>query len=95
MLVVVDKNQLQLQQQKISDKNFYLHQIEGYEAYHEVADGPVVFGKVVAFYKTMAHPIAVIDPGQKEVPLVDDFIEKVDHDEKKIYFQLPEGLLEI
>lgn len=74
------------------DKNeYYISDLIGLEAYVEKQ----MIGKVTDIMKTKAQSILVIDVDgrQKLVPLVYDFIEKIDLDEKSIYLKTIEGLL--
>lgn len=63
----------------------------------EVFDRQVSIGKVKSFSTNVAQDLLVVqdDQGGFEVPLVEDFIEEIDFENKKIFLELPEGLIEI
>lgn len=79
---------------KLSGDQFYFHEIIGFK----VVDS--VFGEVgiiVKINETAAQPLFEIDREGKEVfiPMVDEFIKKVDRANKTIEVQTPDGLIEL
>lgn len=79
---------------KLTGKQFYLHEIKGFllidNVYGEV-------GKIEIVYDLPQHPVAGITVNNKEalLPLVPNFIETIDRENKTIYTRLPEGMIEV
>jgi 16S rRNA processing protein RimM len=79
---------------KLSGDKFYFHEVIGFtvidENYGEV-------GTLVHINDKAAQPLFEIDSDGKEVfiPMVDDFIKKVDRENKIIHVTAPEGLIEL
>ncbi|PQJ80595.1 ribosome maturation factor RimM [Polaribacter porphyrae] len=71
--------------------------------YHEVIDFLVVdtnfgeVGKIININDKVAQPLFEIDRDGKEIfiPLIDDFIKKVDREHKQILVETPDGLIEL
>lgn len=65
----------------------------GYTAFNQ--DNAI--GKIDSLEAYPQQIMAVIDVNSKNVliPLVDDFIARIDEEKMEIYFQLPEGLLDL
>ena len=80
---------------QLEDDQFYYHEIEGYSAC-DAADGTEI-GMIVRVEDTPAQALVVIERQGREilVPVVDDFIEKVDKKNRSIRLKLPDGLLEL
>jgi 16S rRNA processing protein RimM len=79
---------------KLSGDQFYFHEIIGFT----VVDrnfGEV--GIIVKINETAAQPLFEIDKEGKEIfiPMVDEFIKKVDRTNKIIEVQTPDGLIEL
>jgi 16S rRNA processing protein RimM len=79
---------------KLSGDQFYFHEIIGFK----VVDrnfGEV--GIIVKINETAAQPLFEIDREGTVIliPMVDDFIKKVDRENKKIEVQTPDGLIEL
>ncbi|WP_445757580.1 ribosome maturation factor RimM [Polaribacter sp.] len=79
---------------KLSGDQFYFHEIIGFK----VVDrnfGEV--GIIVKINETAAQPLFEIDREGTVIliPMVDEFIKKVDRENKKIEVQTPEGLIEL
>jgi 16S rRNA processing protein RimM len=79
---------------KLYGDKFYFHEVIGFtvidENYGEV-------GTLVHINDKAAQPLFEIDSDGKEVfiPMVDDFIKKVDRENKIIHVTAPEGLIEL
>lgn len=80
---------------ELDDDQFYYHQVEGYRA-EDAADGTTI-GTIVRVDDTPVQALFVIQRQGREVlvPVVDDFIDKVDKKNRVIRLRLPEGLLEL
>ena len=75
------------------DKNFYDKAIQGYTALnrgHEI-------GQIIEIIEQSAQNLFLIESEQKQylVPVVEPFIQRIDHKKESIYFDLPEGLLDL
>ncbi len=79
---------------KLTGDKFYFHEVIGFtvidENYGEV-------GTLVHINDKAAQPLFEIDNDGKEVfiPMIDDFIKKVDRANKTIHVIAPEGLIEL
>lgn len=79
---------------KLSGDKFYYHEVIGFNVldanYGEV-------GTIVHINDKAAQPLFEIDNNGKEVfiPMIDDFIKKVDRANKTIEVETPEGLIEL
>ena len=79
---------------KLTGDKFYFHEVIGFtvidENYGEV-------GTLVHVNDKAAQPLFEIDSDGKEVfiPMIDDFIKKVDRENKTIHVTAPEGLIEL
>ncbi|MBN2135190.1 MAG: 16S rRNA processing protein RimM [Acidobacteria bacterium] len=73
----------------------FLQQTEGIRV--EDSEGKEI-GVLTELMETSGHPVFVIEtPGKKElmIPAVDEFIEEIDMDDKKLVLNPPEGIFEI
>jgi len=79
----------------LKGNQFYYHDVIGYEI-HDVSSGTTI-GKLKAIYESTGQDLFAIEAEDKEVlvPIVDDFIHRIDRENQKIEVKLPEGLLEI
>ena len=75
------------------DKGFYDKAIEGYTAFYNGQS----FGSIVEIIEQSAQNLFLIesDKVQHLIPVVEPFIQRIDHKKKSIYFDLPEGLLDL
>lgn len=75
-------------------KQFYFHEVVGYEVVDKTKGA---IGQIRLVMDHLHQPVFQIVQGETEilVPAVDQIIEKVDRNEKRIYIQAPEGLLDI
>ena len=79
---------------KLSGNKFYFHEVIGYE----IEDKRLgVFGKVVSINDSSAQPLFEVINGNVEilVPMIDQFLVKIDRENKKVIMDLPEGLVEM
>lgn len=74
------------------DETFYLAEIEGFEVY----DGELLLGVIEGFSSNTAQDLLLVrmDFGLAEIPLVEDFLVEIEFEEKKIFMELPEGLID-
>jgi 16S rRNA processing protein RimM len=73
---------------------FYFHEIVGYQVIDK-NKGPL--GKITGVMEFPGNPVFQIQAGKKEVliPANDDFIEKLDRENLKIFINAPEGLIDL
>ncbi|TBX70646.1 16S rRNA processing protein RimM [Flavobacterium silvisoli] len=79
---------------KLEGNQFYFHEVIGFE----VEDKRLgVFGKIVSINDTTAQPLFEVVNGSVEilVPMIDQFLVKIDRENKKVIMDLPEGLIEM
>ena len=79
---------------EMDSDGFYYHDIIGYAAF-ELEAGEI--GEITNFYTNGPQDLLAVRKENSEIliPVVDDFIHSVQHEEKRITFRLPHGLLEI
>lgn len=79
---------------KLEGNKFYYHEIIGFKAI-DVRKGDI--GKITAVKENAAQPLIQIDNQGKEIliPLIDDFIVKVDRSNQTFTFNTPEGLIDM
>ena len=79
---------------KLSGNKFYFHEVIGFE----IEDKRLgIFGKIVSINDTSAQPLFEVINGNVEilVPMIDQFLVKIDRENKKVLMDLPEGLVEM
>jgi len=79
---------------KLTGTKFYYHEVIGF-AIEDVNYGNV--GTLIGINDETAQPLFEIKNGEKEIliPMIDDFIKKIDRLNKKISVETPEGLIEM
>jgi len=79
---------------KLSGNKFYYHEVIGYKAV-DVTHGEI--GTIQFVNDQTMQALFFIDFNGKEIiiPVNDRFIQKVDKEEKTIYFKTPEGLIDM
>lgn len=79
---------------QLTGKQFYFHEIKDFFI-KDITYGEL--GKIESVYNLPQHPVAGIMLNGKEIliPLVSDFIETLDRENKTIRTQLPEGMIEV
>lgn len=79
---------------KLEGDKFYFHEIIGFTA-EDQRLGDI--GTIVGVNDSSAQPLFEIKKGDIEilVPMIDQFIVKVDRDNKKIILDTPEGLVDL
>lgn len=80
---------------KLKPHQFYYHDVIGYIMFDTNTNQEL--GLLKAIYESIGQDLFAIDYKEKEVliPIVDDFIETIDHESKKIIMKLPDGLLDL
>ncbi|NNT70743.1 16S rRNA processing protein RimM [Flavobacterium sp. IMCC34852] len=79
---------------KLEGNQFYFHEVIGFE----IEDKRLgVFGKIVSINDSSAQPLFEVVNGAVEilVPMIDQFLVKIDRENKKVVMDLPEGLIEM
>lgn len=79
---------------ELEGDKFYFHEIIGFDAEDQRLG---VVGQIVGVNDSSAQPLFEIKKGDIEilVPMIDDFIVKVDRENKKIVLNTPEGLIDL
>lgn len=79
---------------KLEGNKFYFHEVIGFE----IEDKRLgIVGKIVAINDSSAQPLFEVLNGEAEIliPMIDQFLVKIDRDNKKVVMDLPEGLIEM
>lgn len=79
---------------KLTGDQFYFHEIIGF-ILEDVNYGEV--GKITSINDKTAQDLFVIEKDDSEIliPMIDDFIQKIDRKNKKVIVETPEGLIEM
>ena len=79
---------------KLEGNKFYFHEVIGFEIEDQRLG---IFGKIVSINDTSAQPLFEVINGNVEilVPMIDQFLVKIDRENKKVIMDLPEGLVEM
>lgn len=79
---------------ELEGDKFYFHEIIGFDAEDQRLG---IVGQIVGVNDSSAQPLFEIKKGDIEilVPMIDDFIVKVDRENKKIILNTPEGLIDL
>ncbi|CAL2093970.1 Ribosome maturation factor RimM [Tenacibaculum sp. 190524A02b] len=79
---------------KLSGNKFYYHEVIGFKVV-DAAFGEV--GVIRNINDTSAQPLFEIERDEKEIfiPMIDDFIKKVDRNSQTIEVETPEGLIDL
>ncbi|MBN9283610.1 MULTISPECIES: ribosome maturation factor RimM [unclassified Flavobacterium] len=79
---------------KLEGNKFYFHEVIGFD----VEDSRLgVIGKIVSINDSTAQPLFEILNGETEilVPMIDNFIVKIDRENSKVVMDIPEGLVDL
>jgi len=79
---------------KLEGNKFYFHEVIGFE----IEDKRLgIFGKIVSINDSSAQPLFEVINGNVEIliPMIDQFLVKIDRENKKVIMDLPEGLVEM
>jgi len=79
---------------KLDGDKFYFHEVIGFTVI-DINFGEV--GSIVHINDKAAQPLFEIDREGKEIfiPMIDDFIKKVDRENRQIQVETPEGLIQL
>lgn len=79
---------------KLEGDQFYFHEVIGFKVI-DATHGEV--GELVYINDKGAQPMFEIEQGDKEIfiPMIDDFIKKIDRKNKVIHVETPEGLINL
>ena len=79
---------------KLSGNKFYYHEVIGFDL-EDVNFGKI--GMISSINDSTAQPLFVVKKETSEIliPMIDDFIQKVDRKNKKIIVATPKGLIEM
>ena len=79
---------------KLEGNKFYFHEVIGFDAEDERLGN---IGKIVSINDSSAQPLFEIMKGEIEIliPMIDDFIVKIDRENKKVVLDTPEGLVDL
>ncbi|RZJ64660.1 MAG: 16S rRNA processing protein RimM [Flavobacterium sp.] len=79
---------------KLEGNKFYFHEVIGFDA-EDTRLG--VIGKIVSINDSSAQPLFEIKQGDIEIliPMIDDFIVKIDRENKKVVMDTPVGLVDL
>ena len=79
---------------KLEGNQFYFHEIIGFHVIDEI-HGDI--GVLVYINDKAAQPMFEIENGAVEIfiPMIDDFIKKIDRENKQIHVKTPEGLVDL
>ena len=79
---------------KLTGNKFYFHEVIGFEV-EDKRFG--VVGKIQSINDSTAQPLFEVLNGEVEIliPMIDQFLVKIDRENKKVIMDLPEGLIEM
>lgn len=79
---------------KLEGNKFYYHEVIGFDIEDQRLG---VFGKITSVNDSSAQPLFEVVNGTVEilVPMIDQFLVKIDRENKKVVMNLPEGLVEM
>jgi 16S rRNA processing protein RimM len=80
---------------KLKGKQFYYHEVIGYQIFDSNSQKDL--GELKAIYESTGQDLFAVDINETEVliPIIDNFLDTIDHSEKRIHVTLPDGLLDI
>ncbi len=80
---------------KLKGNRFYYHEIIGYNIYDSNSEKEI--GKIKAIYESTGNDLFAVDLNGVEIliPIVDQFIKKIDHQNTTIELNIPDGLVDV
>lgn len=80
---------------KLKGNRFYYHEIIGYNIYDSNSEKDI--GKIKAIYESTGNDLFAVDLNGVEIliPIVDQFIKKIDHQNTTIELNIPDGLVDV
>ena len=78
----------------LEGNKFYYHEVKGWKVF--TIDGTEV-GEISDVRDTTSHDLFEITAGERQIliPVIDEWIKKVDKNEKTITVEIPDGLLDV
>lgn len=79
---------------KLTGNKFYFHEVIGFN----VEDKRLgIVGRIVSINDSTAQPLFEVLKGETEIliPMIDHFLVKIDRENKTVFMDLPEGLVEM
>lgn len=79
---------------KLEGNKFYFHEVIGFQIEDQRLG---IVGTIVSINDSTAQPLFEVLHDKKEIfiPMIDQFLVKIDRENKKVIMNLPEGLVEI
>ena len=79
---------------KLTGNKFYFHEVIGFSLV-DVNQGKI--GTIESINDSTAQALFIVSDGEKQVlvPMVDDFMKKVDRKNREVVVETPEGLIEM
>ena len=79
---------------KLTGKKFYFHEVIGFTVEDEIYGD---IGSITGINDTTAQALFEVEKGSTQIliPMIDEFIIKVDRENKKILLKTPEGLIDM
>ncbi|MBF0693824.1 MAG: 16S rRNA processing protein RimM [Flavobacterium sp.] len=79
---------------KLSGNKFYFHEVIGFNIIDKRLGN---VGKIVSINDSAAQPLFEVLKGDTEIliPMIDQFLVKIDRDNQQVEMDLPEGLIEM
>ena len=79
---------------KLEGNQFYYHEIKGFEV---IDEDHGAIGKLTLVNDNGVQPLFVINDNEKEilVPVIDEFIVKIDRENKQLHLRTPKGLIDL
>lgn len=79
---------------KLTGNKFYFHEVIDFTI-NDTEHGD--FGVITGINDTTAQPLFEVENGTQQIliPMIDDFILKIDRENKKVFVKTPEGLIDL
>lgn len=79
---------------KLTGNKFYFHEVIGFDI-HDKSFG--IVGEIQSVNDSTAQPLFEVLNGSVKIliPMIDTFLVKIDRDNKKVFMDLPKGLIEM
>lgn len=79
---------------KLEGNKFYFHEVIGFQIEDQRLG---IVGTIVSINDSTAQPLFEVLHDEKEIfiPMIDQFLVKIDRENKKVFMDLPEGLVDI
>ena len=79
---------------QLKGNKFYYHEVIGFEVEDQRLG---IVGKIVSINDSTAQPLFEVLNGEVEmlIPMIDQFLVKIDRENKKVVMNLPDGLIEM